>query len=89
MKLRWSYTNFLLTEKIFVLVLRPAEIAVIVLTFAEYSIQPLMPVLGMTDMSFDDQQKVIKLIALLGLGTILCSRTSLKNRDGTNSVFVY
>lgn len=54
----------------FRIVLRPAEIAVIVLTFAEYSIQPLMPVLGMTHMSLDDQEKVIKLIALLGLGIL-------------------
>lgn len=53
-----------------VLVLRPAEIAVIVLTFAEYSIQPLVPVLGMEHMSLHDQEKVIKLIALLGLGKV-------------------
>lgn len=59
------------------LVLRPAEIAVIVLTFAEYSIQPLMPVLGMTNMSLDDQQKVIKLIALLGLGNLIQSKRKI------------
>lgn len=64
----WGPLPAFLLSWVFVLVLRPAEIAVIVLTFAEYSIQPLMPVLGMTDMSFNDQQKVIKLIALLGLG---------------------
>lgn len=67
----WGPLPAFLLSWVFVLVLRPAEIAVIVLTFAEYSIQPLMPVLGMTDMPVNDQQKVIKLIALLGLGNFI------------------
>lgn len=50
------------------MVLRPAEIAVITLTFAEYSIQPFHSVLGLSEMSKDDIDKITKLVALLALG---------------------
>lgn len=50
---------------VYIMVLRPAEIAVIVLTFAEYSLLPFLAMLGLDDKSKDD---VVKLIAFLGLG---------------------
>lgn len=50
------------------MVLRPAEIAVIILTFAEYSIQPFHNALGLKDMDDHDKSRIIKLVALLALG---------------------
>lgn len=50
------------------MVLRPAEIAVIILTFSEYSIKPLHKVIGLEAMSETDKTHIIKLVALLALG---------------------
>ncbi|KAG4075694.1 hypothetical protein HA402_003519 [Bradysia odoriphaga] len=84
----WGPLPAFLLSWVFVLVLRPAEIAVIVLTFAEYSIQPLVPVLGMTHMSVHDLEKVIKLIALLGLGIITyINLSSVKLYVRINNIF--
>lgn len=41
-----------------------AEIAVIILTFAEYSIQPLHSI-GLTEISSDNKEHIIKLVAFL------------------------
>lgn len=51
-----------------VMVLRPAEIAVIILTFSEYSIQPFHNVIGLDHMSETDKRHIIKIVALLALG---------------------
>lgn len=50
------------------MVLRPAEIAVIILTFAEYSIQPFHNALNLENMDPHDKSRIIKLVALLALG---------------------
>lgn len=50
------------------MVLRPAEIAVIILTFSEYSIQPFHNALGLAEMSETDKKHIIKIVALLALG---------------------
>lgn len=50
------------------MVLRPAEIAVIVLTFSEYSIQPFHNTLGLAEMNETDKKLIIKLVSLLALG---------------------
>ena len=53
---------------VYVMVLRPAEIAVIILTFSEYSIQPFHNALGLAEMNETDKKNIIKLVALLALG---------------------
>lgn len=52
------------------MVLRPAEIAVIILTFSEYSIQPFYKALGLAEMNETDKNYIIKLVSLLALGKI-------------------
>lgn len=52
------------------MVLRPAEIAVIILTFSEYSIQPFQQTLGLTEMNETDKRLIIKLVSLLALGKL-------------------
>lgn len=53
-----------------VMVLRPAEIAVIILTFAEYSIQPFHNLLGLESMNESDKSLIIKIVAMLALGKL-------------------
>lgn len=50
------------------MVLRPAEIAVIILTFSEYAIQPISHALGLAEMTETDKKLIIKLVSLLALG---------------------
>jgi solute carrier family 7 (L-type amino acid transporter), member 9/15 len=50
------------------MVLRPAEIAVIILTFSEYAIQPFQNALGLAAMTETDRSNIIKLVSLLALG---------------------
>jgi solute carrier family 7 (L-type amino acid transporter), member 9/15 len=58
---------------VYVMVLRPAEIAVIILTFAEYSIQPFHQMFNLDTMDEHDKGLIIKIVALLALGEILAS----------------
>jgi L-type amino acid transporter 9 len=53
---------------IYVLFLRPAEIAVIVLTFGQYTIKPFHHLIHLDDMTEENQSNIIKLISILGLG---------------------
>lgn len=84
----WGPLPAFLCSWVYVVILRPAEIAVIVLTCAEYSIQPLASVLGIDQLSTADQQLVIKLIALLGLGIITyINLSSVKLYVHINNIF--
>lgn len=65
----WGPLPAFLCSWVYVVILRPAEIAVIVLTCAEYSIQPMAEYIGMNNMSMEQQFQLTKIIALLGLGT--------------------
>lgn len=67
------------------MVLRPAEIAVIILTFSEYSIQPFHNIIGLETMSETDRKHIIKLVALLALGEI----SSFNNSHVTSRVNSY
>lgn len=67
----WGPLPAFICSWVYVVVLRPAAIAVVILTFAEYSIQPFWTMLGLNHLSKEEQQNVIKLIALLGLGELL------------------
>lgn len=49
------------------MVLRPAEVAVIIMTFAEYAIQPFGHLVGLDRVSEGDKNFVIKLFSLLTL----------------------
>lgn len=53
---------------IYVLVLRPAEIAVIVMAFAEYSIEPFGQILNLKTMDPYTKKIIIKLVSFLALG---------------------
>lgn len=53
---------------VYVMILRPAEIAIIILTFAEYSIQPFHKVLGLDNLTETENSHIIKIVALLALG---------------------
>lgn len=53
---------------VYVMILRPAEIAIIILTFAEYSIQPFHQVLGLDNLTAESKSYIIKIVALLALG---------------------
>ncbi|XP_003425021.1 b(0,+)-type amino acid transporter 1 [Nasonia vitripennis] len=54
---------------VFVFVLRPAEVAVVILTFAEYFVQPFEPYVG--ELTREHWDHVKKLIAILALGLIV------------------
>lgn len=64
----WGPLPSFICAWVYVVVLRPAEIAVIILTFAEYSILPFSNLLGLKDLPAEDLHNLIKLIAILGLG---------------------
>lgn len=71
-----------------VMVLRPAEIAVIILTFAEYSIQPFHNVLGLEGMPEEHRKHITKLVALLALGLITyINLVSVKLYVKINNIF--
>lgn len=73
---------------VYVIILRPAEVAVIILTFAEYSIQPFHGMLpkGITP---ETMNTVKKMIALLALGLITyINLTSVKLFVKVQNVFV-
>ncbi|XP_012526620.1 b(0,+)-type amino acid transporter 1 isoform X2 [Monomorium pharaonis] len=53
---------------IYVMLLRPAEVAVIILTFAEYSVEPFSGYF--CNLSQDDMARLKKLIAIIALGLI-------------------
>lgn len=50
-------------------ILRPAEVAIIILTFAEYVCEPLIAVLNV-QLSADEQDLLKKLTAVLALGIV-------------------
>lgn len=55
---------------VYVMILRPAEIAIILLTFSEYSIHPFHKVLGLDNLTEQENANIIKIVALLALGNV-------------------
>lgn len=53
---------------VYVMILRPAEIAIIILTFSEYSIQPFHELLGLSNLTPEANANLIKIVAFLTLG---------------------
>ncbi|KAK9723420.1 Amino acid permease [Popillia japonica] len=66
----WGNLPAFLASWIYVVVLRPAEVAVIVLTFAEYFCQPIFDALCMQDLVLGDHVKKLVGILALALGII-------------------
>ncbi|KAJ9577765.1 hypothetical protein L9F63_005685 [Diploptera punctata] len=64
----WGPLPSFICSWVYVVVLRPAEVAVIILTFSEYICQPFMPYIGDTPAESLDLSK--KIIAVLGLGLL-------------------
>ena len=62
----WGPLPSFICSWVYVVILRPAEVAVITLTFSEYICQPFMPYVGNISPESLDLSK--KLIAILGLG---------------------
>lgn len=64
----WGPLPAFLCAWLYLLVLKPAACAVIILTCAEYAIQPFRSFIGLDHLDSDSQRNVIKLIGLLMLG---------------------
>lgn len=61
----WGNLPAFIASWVYVVVLRPAEVAVITLTFAEYLCKPILDALGACDM---DTEAIKKYVAILALG---------------------
>ncbi|CAD7080758.1 unnamed protein product [Hermetia illucens] len=86
----WGPLPAFICAWVYVVVLRPAEVAVIVLTFAEYSIQPLRHILKIDNLPEDEQLRVIKMISILGLGIITyVNLVSVKLYIRINNIFSF
>ncbi|XP_058125741.1 b(0,+)-type amino acid transporter 1-like [Anopheles ziemanni] len=84
----WGPLPSFICAWVYVMILRPAEIAVIILTFAEYSILPFRHLLGLENLPADDLHLLIKLIGILGLGIITyINLSSVKLYVTINNVF--
>lgn len=84
----WGPLPSFICAWVYVVVLRPAEIAVIILTFAEYSILPFINVLGLENLPKEDLHNLIRLVALLGLGIITyINVSSVKLYVRINNIF--
>ncbi|XP_050074527.1 b(0,+)-type amino acid transporter 1-like [Anopheles maculipalpis] len=84
----WGPLPSFICAWVYVMILRPAEIAVIILTFAEYSILPFRHLLGLEYMPAEDLHLLIKLIGILGLGIITyINLSSVKLYVTINNVF--
>lgn len=67
----WGPLPAFICSWVYVVVLRPAEVAIIIMTFATYTIQPLRPYIGLDRISEENQHVVVKVLSLL----TLCKRT--------------
>ncbi|XP_053676020.1 b(0,+)-type amino acid transporter 1-like [Anopheles nili] len=84
----WGPLPSFICAWVYVMILRPAEIAVIILTFAEYSILPFRHLLGLDHLPAEDLHLLIKLIGILGLGIITyINLSSVKLYVTINNVF--
>lgn len=66
----WGNLPAFIASWVYVIVLRPAEVAVIVLTFAEYLCQPFLDYLCIEDEAAAEHLK--KIVGILALGILLC-----------------
>ncbi|XP_063699556.1 b(0,+)-type amino acid transporter 1-like [Culicoides brevitarsis] len=84
----WGPLPAFICAWVFVLFLRPAEVAVIILTFAEYTVQPFHKLLHLDELCPESQQQIIKLIALIALGLITyINMTSVQLYVKINNIF--
>lgn len=86
----WGPLPAFICSWVYVVVLRPAAIAVVILTFAKYSMEPLLPLIGLTELCADDKENIVKLVALLGLGIITyINMVSVKLYVQINNIFSF
>lgn len=64
----WGHLPAFIYSWVMIVIIRPAEVAVIVLTFSEYLCQPILDVLCIKDVE-NVNEKVVKAIAFVALGT--------------------
>lgn len=64
----WGPLPAFLCSWLYVMVLRPAGCAVIIMTCAEYAIQPFASMLNLHNLDEDSQRSLVKIVALLFLG---------------------
>lgn len=65
----WGQLPAFLCSWTYLLVLKPAACAVIIMTCAEYSIQPFSAMLGLKEMDESSQRMIIKLMSVM----LLCN----------------
>lgn len=86
----WGPLPAFICSWVYVIVLRPAEVAVITLTFAEYSIQPFASYIGLDMMSHEDQSRIIKILSILTLAIITyINLVSVKLYMHINNIFSF
>lgn len=84
----WGPLPAFVCSWVYVVVLRPAEIAVIVLTFAEYAVQPFHHMLGMDEMCDKEKDDILKLVSLIALALItFINLSSVKLYVRINNIF--
>lgn len=62
----WGPVPAFVCSWVYVVALRPAEVAIILLTFAEYFAQPILDLLDIC--ASESQENVKKIVAILALG---------------------
>jgi solute carrier family 7 (L-type amino acid transporter), member 9/15 len=64
----WGPVPAFVCAWVYVIILRPAEVAIITLTFAEYTIQPFHEALGLSQFCESQKNLIIKIFAIITLG---------------------
>lgn len=86
----WGELPAFLCSWTYLLVLKPAVCAVIIMTCAEYAIQPFSDLIGLHELDGSDQRTIIKLLAIMFLLAITyINLVSTKLYVHINNVFTY
>lgn len=86
----WGQLPAFLCSWTYLMVLKPAACAVIIMTCAEYAIQPFSEVIGLKELDADSQKTVIKLLSIMFLGVITyINLVSTKLYLKINNLFTY
>lgn len=63
----WGHLPSFIYSFVMIIIIKPAEVAVIILTFSEYLCQPILDLMCIESES-QESQKIVKIVALLALG---------------------
>lgn len=78
----WGPLPAFICSWVYVVILRPAEVSIIIMTFSSYTIQPFSSTIGLDKLTPESQLIVIKLFSLLTLGNNILAalnRTTICN----------